>query len=153
MARRIVTAREQHEMLSPWRMAQKLYRGISVNLSQDFYDQFGPNPAEHPDFGTKLVDQITRGYHHDGGLGTHFSSSPEVARNYARGGHGMPITIEVNWDGTGRDETALGGRNNANTFDGEDEVMLHPDHPVELSRVHYGPESREVWNKPWMTST
>ena len=106
MARRIVSAREQVEMLSPWREAaapQKLYRGMRVNLPPELVAEMREKLTDprsvgeagrELDLGPKILDHLSSqpwsmavrgGYETRTGLGGNWHPNPKKAHEAAYG--------------------------------------------------------------------
>lgn len=124
MARRILTAREQHEMLSPWRLAaadpvvpKKIYRGIRLtNLPPELHQRIDDlqqlpmhegEVGQHLKIGPMLLDHLhntpwkpfsqTPDHLQYTGLGRHWSRRKEFAELAASNqvGPGMSVVLEA----------------------------------------------------------
>ena len=107
MSRRVITAREQHQMLSPWRRMAgdglvdfgeltkptTLYRGVAIlGMSPEQidhinklknYDDWDGDPAswgKHLQIGPQIIQHL---HEHQGGLGRYWTTNPAVAEDFA----------------------------------------------------------------------
>jgi hypothetical protein len=115
MARRIVTAREQHQLLSPWRRVAmpQLHRGLGFDYDQidptikQHVDRILSGEEPHPDAANSLLDHIFR----TPGRNRHWSINPEQADassspyniwTYGKPGNTLQVKMHGDYDGPDR---------------------------------------------------
>ena len=126
MTRRILIAREQLEMLSPWHQAAAgtpIYRGMSLDLSKTLY---------HPEMGRDILKSLKS-------LGGHWSYNREVAED-AAGWEGDPVILHARWRGMSSDVNPalpVGDEDDPDAYyPDEEEVPLHQGTPLDIYDVH-----------------
>lgn len=119
--------------------AGKLYRGVRIDLGVDLsLAQPGSSietVGQELQLGPLVLDALSQ----QGGLGTHWSTRPEIAERFALessgNGGGTPVLVTVDWDGSGEDleRTDTGG-----TWTDEAEVTLLPGTPITVTSIILG---------------
>lgn len=170
MARRIITAREQHELSSPWRTAadQKpttLYRGVRVNLPPELVAEMreklaAPRTVEEAgrelDLGPKILQHLAstpwqtaiRGGHAPWtGLGPNWHPNPKKAHEAAYGYYDAAQQGTPWSDGTRADwplmmtaETEHPGEADPRTDHLAGEVHFPQGHPLKITSLVLQPE-------------
>lgn len=110
-----------------------LYRGIGISPPEGFMGT-AEDLARKGDLEgvvSHILNHASQGHTVGSGLGAHWSTDPEVAKGFARGGTGMPVLLKAEWDGQGHNTDYH------NPFGDESEITLHPDTPLTLTGVHF----------------
>jgi len=145
MMRRVITAREQYELLSPWlHVATTLWRGIpldpmdvmaqSVLYHEDFND---------PDFADDLLENLDTG--RDGhSLGTHWSTEHDVAADTFSGAPmgGLDVLVGADWDDNDEDLDRTGTQGD---WPAEYETTLRPGALVNVHTVRVRRPGEDRW--------
>lgn len=126
---------------------QTLYRGVRLDLDPDESDRFRQT-VDKGVFGSSLEEigsELTVGpelldrMEERGGIGTHWSTRPEIAERFSLqsggDGGGLPVMLTTEWDGSGQDHdrTGTGGE-----WADEGEVTLLPGTPLNVNSVTFG---------------
>lgn len=177
-SRRIVTAREQYEMLSPWRLAStpgKIYRGIRLtNLPDELRSEIhrlqqppmeAHEVGQHLKIGPMLLDHLhntpwkpftqTPDHLAYTGLGRHWSRRKEFAQMAASNqiGPGMSVVIEADDPGEQHYDPDLpmtGKRPDGTGWEDEQEATLLPNTPLNITSVRLpGKLFDEVLDDPY----
>lgn len=126
---------------------QTLYRGVRLDLDPEDSDRFrqtvnkGISGFSLEDIGSELTvgPEILDRMEEYGGLGTHWSTRPEIAERFSLqsngNGGGIPVMLTTEWDGSGQDHdrTGVGGE-----WTDEAEVTLLPGTPLNVNSVTFG---------------
>lgn len=113
MTRRVITAREQHEMLSPWRTAStgKVYRGLTLQMPPELKNLYHrhlqmPEDESEIDQHYKLADPILDHLEANSspanrypGIGPNWSHSRHMSEEFAKGGKYYPVMVEADHPG------------------------------------------------------
>lgn len=164
---RIIRAREQVEMLEPWRTATenapvKLYRGLNLDSTAPGMENVHSalqKGWDHPEVGGHVLNALQSGAHK--GLGNHWTTDPEQASKFARWpneetgqGGNMQALIEADWDGQGEDHNRTDTREFSSSgerireFSQEKERTLNPGAGLNVTGVHVKPYDNDYWNGP-----
>lgn len=129
--------------------AGKLYRGVRVDLDPSLLAKLA-DPVDVVDVGRELeigpiiLDRLAS----YGGLGTHWSTRPEIAERFALNssgnGSGVGVLLTADWSGQGedRDRTGVGGLGD-NPWADEAEITLLPGTPLTIVSVVIGSSFRD----------
>lgn len=126
--------------------AGRLYRGVRVQLDQALLDTLA-DPIEVTDVGRELeigpivLDQLSA----YGGLGTHWSTRPEIAERFAldsssQATWGVGVLLTADWNGQGEDPDRIGV---GGIWADEAEVTLLPGTPLTIVSVVIGSSYRD----------
>lgn len=109
------------------RIRQTMERGVAGQSLEDIGQELTVGP--------ELLDRMEE----YGGMGTHWSTRPEIAERFSLqsggDGGGIPVMLTTEWDGSGQDHdrTGVGGE-----WADEGEVTLLPGTPVSVNSVTFG---------------
>jgi hypothetical protein len=81
-----------------------LYRGLSItDEGAEGKALLNAIRSGHPDASKMILDRMDQGIYDTKGLGRHWSTDPEQAKQFAYQQAGLPVVVRGDWKGTGED--------------------------------------------------